>query len=146
MESRFIDSVKSTCKGYYSPNKISAVNEANSINEFLHFMHSYIVNNNKILRSLQLISEMKNDYEYSISLRGNRNPIFEQLFVMFPSSLDYGITDMVIIDDKKLLPRLLRGIYHSNFGHNIMKRIKEENRNYISGYYIQDKYLKELTS
>lgn len=52
----------------------------------------------------------------------------------------------IIIDDKKLLPRLLRGIYHSNFGHNIMKRIKEENRNYISGYYIQDKYLKELTS
>lgn len=103
MESRFIYSVKSTCKGYYAPNKISAVNEANSINEFLHFMHSYIVNNNKILRSLPLISEKKNDYEYSISLRGNRNPIFEQLFVMFPSSLDCGITDMVIIDDKKLI-------------------------------------------
>ena len=61
------------------------------------------INNNKILRSLPLISEKKNDYEYSISLRGNRNPIFEQLFVMFPSSLDCGITDMVIIDDKKLI-------------------------------------------
>ena len=102
MEPRFIDSVKSTCIGY-SFNGTSAVDSANSINELLHFMHSYIVNNDMILRSLPLISKKKNNYEYSISLRGNRNPIFEQLFVMFPSDLDCGITDMVIIDDKKLI-------------------------------------------
>lgn len=102
MEPNFIDSVKSTCKGY-AFNEISAVNEASSINEYLYFMHSYIVNNDTILKSLPLICEKKNDQEYSISLRGNRNPIFEQLFVMFPSSLDCGITDMVIIDDRKLI-------------------------------------------
>lgn len=111
MEPNFIDSVKSTCKGY-AFNEISAVNEASSINEYLYFMHSYIVNNDTILKSLPLICEKKNDQEYSISLRGNRNPIFEQLFAMFPSDLDCGITDMVIIDDKKLIV-MVRDIGHA---------------------------------
>lgn len=102
MELIFIDNVKRECVGYTSGNT-SSVDMAFSINELLHFIHSYVINNDEILQSIPLLNEKKNDYDYPISLRGIKSPVFEQLFNLFPNDLDCGWTDMVVINDKKLI-------------------------------------------
>ena len=102
MDPAFIDNVKNKCVGY-AFSGTSPIETALSINEILHFIHSYIVNNEKILQSLPLLNEKNNNYNYPISLRGIKNPMFEQIFKMFPNDLDCGWTDMVAINDKKLI-------------------------------------------
>ena len=102
MDLNYINDVKKTCVGY-TFNGTSAVNKASSINEILHFMHSYIINSDMILQSLPLINSKNNENGSSISLRGVNSNIFENLFMMFPSNLDCGITDMVTINDKKMI-------------------------------------------
>ena len=102
MELDFINSVKSECVGY-KLGGISSYEKANTVNEILHFMHSYILNNNNVLQSIQKNNEKVNDYEYPIVLRGYNVPIFEQLFEMFPNDLDVGWTDMVAVSERKLL-------------------------------------------
>ncbi len=54
-----------------------------------------------------------NQHNNTISLRGIRNPMFEQLFMMFPIDLDCGITDMVIINEKKTLIMMVRDRGHA---------------------------------
>ncbi len=102
MEEKFVDCVMDTCVGYSSEN-VSAIYLANSINEILHFLHSYIINNEKIFEAVPLIEQKMNDNQYPIRLRGNKNSYFEQLFKLFPLELDCGWTDMVIINDKKMI-------------------------------------------
>lgn len=102
MESTFIDNVKRECVGYTS-NSTSSVETAVSVNELLHFIHSYVINNDEILQSISLLNEKNNKYDYPISLRGIKSPLFEQLFNLFPNDLDCGWTDMVVINDKKLI-------------------------------------------
>ena len=98
MDPAFIDNVKNKCVGY-AFSGTSPIETALSISEILHFIHSYIVNNEKILQSLPLLNEKNNNYNYPISLRGIKNPMFEQIFKMFPNDLDCGWTDMVAIND-----------------------------------------------
>lgn len=102
MEPVFIDNVKNECVGY-AFGGTGPIEAALSINEILHFIHSYIVNNEKILQSLPLLNEKNNSNNYPIRLRGIKNPMFEQIFKMFPNDLDCGWTDMVAINDKKLI-------------------------------------------
>ncbi len=103
MELDFINAVKEECVGYYIFSGFSSAKKAKTINEILHFMHSFILNNEQILQSIPLIDKKENDYEYPISLRGVKVPAFEQLLALFPNDLDVGCTDMVAINERKLL-------------------------------------------
>lgn len=104
MEPSFIDDVKRSYIGYYfGSGGVSPLKKASTINEILHLMHSRIINSEGLLQSIPLLNEKDNQYKNTISLRGIRNPIFEQLFMMFPTDLDCGITDMVIINEKTLI-------------------------------------------
>lgn len=98
----FLNAVHGSLVGYtfYGP---GLVEEAVSVNELMHFMHSYIVNNNRLLESIPAIGEKKNEYEYPITLRGVDSPVFKNLLEQFPSDLDVGWTDMVAVNDKKML-------------------------------------------
>lgn len=102
MEIDFINSVKKECVGY-TMGGIDSVQKANTINEILHFMHSFILNCESILQSIPPIVQKINDYEYPIVLRGTKVPIFEQLFAAFPNEIDVGLTDMVAINERKLI-------------------------------------------
>jgi len=104
MEPSFIDDVKRSYIGYYfGGGGVSPLKKASTINEILHLMHSRIINNEGLLKSIPLLNEKDNQHNNTISLRGIRNPMFEQLFMMFPTDLDCGITDMVIINEKTLV-------------------------------------------
>ena len=104
MEPSFIDDVKRSYIGYYfGGGGVSPLKKASTINEILHLMHSRIINNEGLLQSIPLFNEKDNQHNNTISLRGIRNPMFEQLFMMFPTDLDCGITDMVIINEKTLI-------------------------------------------
>lgn len=104
MEPSFIDDVKRSYIGYYfGGGGVSHLKKASTINEILHLMHSRIINNEGLLQSIPLLNEKDNQHNNTISLRGIRNPMFEQLFMMFPTDLDCGITDMVIINEKTLI-------------------------------------------
>lgn len=104
MEPSFIDDVKRSYIGYYfGGGGVSPLKKASTINEILHLMHSRIINNEGLLQSIPLLNEKDNQHNNTISLRGIRNPMFEQLFMMFPTDLDCGITDMVIINEKTLI-------------------------------------------
>lgn len=102
MELDFINAVKGECVGY-SFGGISSAKNAKTINEILHFIHSFILNNERILQSIPLIDKKENNYKYPISLRGIRVPVFEQLLAIFPNDLDVGWTDMVAVNERKLL-------------------------------------------
>ncbi len=98
----FINSVKAECVGY-TFGGTSSSQTAITINEMLHFMHSYILNNDNILQSIPKNDEKVNDFKYPIVFRGYKVPIFEQLFAAFPNDLDVGWTDMVAVSERKLL-------------------------------------------
>lgn len=102
MDIEFLNLVKEKCVGYAlcEPN---LVNKAVSINELLHFFHSFVMNNEAILQSVALINKKTNLYNYPINLRGNDIPLFSEIFNQFPADLDVGHTDMVAIDENKLV-------------------------------------------
>ena len=104
MDPKYIDKVSDTLVGYTSfgfGTNLSA--EANTPHEFLHFIHSYIVNNDSFLKGIPAIESKENNFAYPISLRGNDVPMFRELFENFPNDLDVGWTDMVAVNDNKLI-------------------------------------------
>lgn len=101
MESEFIKKIKKSCVGYTSMN--IPYDTAFSINEILHLIHSYVVNNIDILQSIPEISSKNNEFGYPISLRGSNSNIFKMLFEQFPTNIDVGWTDMVAISEKKMI-------------------------------------------
>ena len=102
MEIDFVNSVKDECVGYTFGGTASA-EMAVSINEMLHFIHSYVVNNENILQAMHLLKQKNNEYNYPIKLRGIKVPIFEQLFEHFPIYFFFGWTVMLYIHEKKLI-------------------------------------------
>lgn len=103
MEIDFVNNVKKECVGYILFNNETSLDMATSINEMLHFLHSYVLNNEKFLQSISLIDSKQNDFNYPIRLRGVKVDIFEQIFQQFPINMDVGWTDMVAINEKKLI-------------------------------------------
>jgi len=111
MDPGFIDEVKANCFGYNLFYNLP-INMATSINEILHLIHSHVVNNENILQAIPIIAEKTNNHAAVITLRGISINCFEQLFNQFPSDLDVGFTDMVSLNDKKLL-MMIRDIGHA---------------------------------
>ncbi len=103
MSPEFVDTVKLECIGYAIHNCTKSLSSVSSINELLHLLHSEIMNNDCFFRELPLIESKENDYNYPLRLRGNRNIFFESVFASFPTDLDCGYTDMIIVNDNKLI-------------------------------------------
>lgn len=111
MEISFVNEVKKNCVGYFNDKNLP-INMISSINEVLHLMHSYVLNNEYILQSIPMISETTIDNKEEIVLRGFSSPLFQQLFRLFPKNLDVGRTEMVVIDDKKMI-MMIRDVGHA---------------------------------
>ena len=107
----FRDSVKKECVGY-SPRFGNTLEKAKTINELLHYFHASIMNDEYRLEALPTLAEKMNDYMGKISYRGFEVPIFEEIYTLFPKNLDVGDTDMVAVDNNKLI-MMIRDLGHA---------------------------------
>lgn len=112
MKEEFVQSVKEKCRGYTlsdSDRLEEVINQATTVNEILHAMHSYIINNEKILQSMPKISEKQNIIGENIILYGKQNEIGEKIYKEFPLALDCDAVDIVSLNEKVLMMVRSRG-------------------------------------
>lgn len=103
MDPKFIEEVKDRCVGYTSPSPellAELMGKATTVNEMLHVMHSYIMNNDQIISMMPKVSEKKNSFGYPITLYGEPSEIATKIFENFPHELDVGWTDIVSMQNK----------------------------------------------
>lgn len=125
-----INQTKNEIKGYYLFTNITPIiNKCNSINELLHVIHYYIINNDKIYQSMPKISNKTNDFKEQINLYGKENDLAYNLFAFFPSDVFVGTTDIVSLENKVLM--MIRDV-----GHATVFEIEEYNNSINVQYYI----------
>ncbi len=104
MSPEFVALVKESCVGYTIDNrKYDPMDKFTTVNELLHYLHCYIMNSNFLYQSIPLISEKKNFFNYPITYRGTKTEMFDSIYENFPLDLDVGHTDLISLNDKKLL-------------------------------------------
>lgn len=121
---------KSEIFGYSISNDItSLLNRSNTINEMLHIIHYYIINNDRIYQSMPKVSSKINDFQEDINLYGKENDLAYNLFNFFPNDIFVGTTDIVSLNNKVLI--MIRDI-----GHATVFEIEEYNDKINVQYYI----------
>lgn len=98
MNEKFIENVKEKFVGYSTTeisDLVNVVNKAATVNELLHAIHSYIINNENILQSMPIIGHKENIEGEDITLYGEENDVAQRVFNEFPLEMDCGITDIV---------------------------------------------------
>ncbi len=92
----FVEKVKDECVGYKLFGSLdSLISSSKTINELLHAYHSYIMNNEQILQGVPDITHKDNNYGCTITLRGDKSGLSQQVFNAIPSDLDIGTTDII---------------------------------------------------
>ena len=109
----FIEDVKKNNVGYSIENKVlqNQLHNVKTINELLHLLHSYVINNEEILKSLPEIETKKvfnpysiGDFGIEISLYGdNNNNVSKELFDNFPSDNKAGMVHIIGLDNNVLI-------------------------------------------
>lgn len=102
-----IEKVKETCVGYTWDNSSldigNLISDSKSINEILHVIHSYIVNDEGVLKSMPVLATKQNKSKYPITLYGEENEMARKLYENFPLDLDCGWTEIVGMQNKILM-------------------------------------------
>ena len=102
LSKELIDRVKKDCVGYGRPAN-EPFDLINTVNEMLHYIHANIINDETLLQELPLLDSKNNNFKYPIRYRGINNNVFDKIFNEFPLDLDCGWTDIVSINEKKLI-------------------------------------------
>lgn len=100
MDIEVIDDVGRNCVGYvphFMPKY--AIKKSNTINEMLHIIHSFVMNNEQVLKSLNVVKRKVLTNEYPVTIYGEVNDISMNLFKDFPDELDVGWTDIISFGD-----------------------------------------------
>ena len=114
MREEFVNSVKRECCGYSVFRfPIEALKMCNSINELLHVMHAYIMNNEYILQSVNVIDTKQKDACCKITLYGEENEVANSIFNNFPNELAVGWTDIVSFGDIGKVVMMVRDRGHA---------------------------------
>ncbi len=106
MNEKFVEEVKDECVGYIlldTQTLDSLISKSGSVNEILHTMHSYIVNNEEIMQTMPVLAKKTNELEEQIMLYGEETEISRKIFDDFPVKLDCGPTDIISMQDKILM-------------------------------------------
>ena len=105
MDSKLVEDVKNTFVGYTDRREgiVQLIDRANTINELLHILHQYVMNNEELLQSLPEVATKENDVKYPITLRGTKTEFSEGIFQDFPDDLDVGWTDIVSLKEKVIM-------------------------------------------
>ena len=104
MDPEFVEHVKNECVAYSLFNyPVKSILGAQTVNEYLHLFHSLVLNSDIMLQQIAPVDHKENDMKETIVLRGEVGPEFRQVFDDFPLDLDVGPTDMIGINENKLL-------------------------------------------
>ena len=96
MSEEVVDDVKRNCIGYVAHGMPAyALKKSTTINEMLHIIHAYVMNNERILKSLNVVERKVLENEYPVTLYGEENSISRDLFNKFPNELDVGWTEII---------------------------------------------------
>lgn len=124
MSKQLVDSVQDTCKGYYTTREFKlpkTISQCKTINEILHVLHSYVVNNEKILQGLPKIDEKtksvtintfdayrqpkKEAWQFTCAtLYGVKNEIAQQIYMNInPEQKEIGESTIIGLENKVLM-------------------------------------------
>ena len=78
LNEKFVDSVKEECMGYYFFRSCDSIYEVHSLNELLHLMHTYIMNNEQVYHDMPKIAEKSLLNKEKITLYGEDNAFFHR--------------------------------------------------------------------
>ena len=105
----------------------------NSVNELIHLLHFYSINNLDMLREIPVIA-YKEEGKGSISLHGVENDLGRQIYELFDPAVIDAQTDIVITKEKILLTIRDRG-------HALQIETEAKNNQEIGVYYFIPKVL-----
>ena len=109
MRQEFVENLYNEFKGYSLNSEIDFdVSKPNSINEYLHYVHFIVVNNDEFYREIPTIKALKNEIDWmGIYLRGIENDIGIELFEgvvnsgLFPDKSD--CIDIINLNQKIII-------------------------------------------
>lgn len=104
MRPEFVDSVKNGFKGYYLLYG-EGVLEPTTINEFLHYIHSCVVNREDFYFNVPIIETTKMESDWKgVSLRGVNNDIGAELYHrILDSKIDSDCIDILNLKDRIII-------------------------------------------
>lgn len=112
LSEEIVSQTKSEIIGYsINDGLYSLLCRSKTINEMLHIMHYYIINNNQIYQSMPNIASKVNESNEIINLYGKENDLAYNLFKFFPLDVFVGKTDIVALENKVLI--MIRDIGHA---------------------------------
>lgn len=113
MREEFVDSVKKGLIGYYLYYG-EGVLEPTTINEFLHYIHSYVINNEKVYKQLPILNSSKTQDGYgSICMRGAQNQLCEELYLgLTNTAVESSQLDIISLNKKILI--MARDLGHAS--------------------------------
>lgn len=114
MSEDLVNAVNENCKGYYLDRNINGlINNCTSVNELLHVLHSYVVNNEEYYQSMPKIAEKSNTIDEKIVLYGRDSELANNIFESIPIDLDMGSTDILSLNDGKKILIMIRDRGHA---------------------------------
>lgn len=133
MKPEFVDRVKANTVGHKIERESldSLLMNCSSLNELLHAVHAYIVNNENIYTSVPFLGCKQNIYEYPIALYGRKTKISELIYNTIPLDLDVGETLIVGLSSSAKTLMMVR-----DRGHALSIEIEEEKDTMKISYHI----------
>lgn len=110
---KLVDETNEICIGYFLLKSIdSLITKCTTVNELLHIIHSYIINDENIYQKIPILEQKETIGGYPISLRGLDNTFWKNLFEAFPLTSNCGYTDIVIVSPNHAI-MMIRDLGHA---------------------------------
>lgn len=105
--------IKANSVGYADMSLKDLLSKCTSLNEILHAIHSYVMNNENILESLPALESKTTKYDYPITLYGTKNEVSGLIYNAFPLDSNVGYTDIVSLDKSNKILMMVRDVGHA---------------------------------
>ena len=131
MREEFVNDIKLNIKGYSMFSNVDAYfDNCTTVNEALHLLHAFVMNNENILQSMNVL-DTKDIGGYSLTLYGKPSPETKEIFDSFPSNTGSGDTDSIGLPGVNKSLMMVR-----DKGHALSIEITYEGENAIVEYFV----------
>ncbi len=131
MREEFVNDIKLNIKGYSMFSNVDAYfGNCTTVNEALHLLHAFVMNNENILQSMNVL-DTKDISGYSLTLYGKSSPETKEIFDSFPSNTGSGDTDLIGLPGVNKSLMMVR-----DKGHALSIEITYEGENAIVEYFV----------